>query len=176
MSTRLVILGILKNKPLHGYEIKHIIEKHMGDWTNIAFGSIYFALNMLNKEGYVEQDTVKKVGNRPSRSIYRITEKGKNEYMSLLRKTWETIERNYYPIDIALTFSHDLPENEVKDYIKKRIEYLEQTKNHIKEHKKEQIIKKNVPKSAEFVFTHTEFHLEAEYKWLNSLLDNYSQL
>jgi DNA-binding PadR family transcriptional regulator len=174
MSTRLVILGILKNKPLHGYEIKHIIEKHMGDWTNIAFGSIYFALNMLNKEGYVEQDTVEKVGNRPSRSIYKITEKGRKEFLNLLRKTWETIERIYFPLDIALAFSNNLPEKEVKEYIGKRIIYLEETTKHIKEHKKEQLGKKYVPKSAEYVFTHAEFHLEAEYKWLNSLLENYS--
>jgi DNA-binding PadR family transcriptional regulator len=44
MSTRLVILGLLRERSLHGYEIKHIIQDHMGDWTSIAFGSIYFAL------------------------------------------------------------------------------------------------------------------------------------
>ena len=39
----------------------------------------------------------------------------------------------------------------------------------------QQLGKKYVPKTAEYVFTHAEFHLEAEYKWLNSLLENYSQ-
>ena len=175
MSTRLVILGILKNKSLHGYEIKHIIEEHMGDWTNIAFGSIYFALNMLNKEGYVEQDTVKKVGNRPSRSIYKITEKGKAEFLNLLRKTWESMERTYFPLDIAIAFSYNLPEKEIKEYIKKRIDYLEVTINLVKDEKKEHIGQNNVPKAAEYVFSHSEYHLEAEYNWLRDLLENYSQ-
>jgi DNA-binding PadR family transcriptional regulator len=44
-----------RNRPLHGYELKHIVEQHMGDWTNIAFGSIFFALGKLAEEGYIEQ-------------------------------------------------------------------------------------------------------------------------
>ena len=47
MSVRLVLLGLLHERPLYGYEIKQIIEEHMGDWTSIAFGSIYFALDKL---------------------------------------------------------------------------------------------------------------------------------
>lgn len=37
--TELAVLGILIRGPLHGYEIKQIIQREMGDWTNIAFGS-----------------------------------------------------------------------------------------------------------------------------------------
>lgn len=173
MSTRLVILGILKNKPLHGYEIKHIIEDHMGEWTNIAFGSIYFALNMLNQDGYVEREAVRKVGNRPSRSIYKITDKGRKEYINLLRKTWETLERVYFPLDIALAFSYDLPETEVKKYIKKRMMYFEEKSKYLKERKKEKLGQEDIPKTAEYIFTHSEYHLEAEYNWLKSILDNY---
>jgi Fe2+ or Zn2+ uptake regulation protein len=55
MSVKLVILGLLRERPLYGYEIKQIIEEHMGDWTSIAFGSIYFALDKLAKEGFVEK-------------------------------------------------------------------------------------------------------------------------
>ena len=67
MSTRLVILASLRDQPLHGYEIKQIIEEHMGDWTNIAFGSIYFALGKLAEEGMIEKIATEKEGNRPSR-------------------------------------------------------------------------------------------------------------
>ena len=41
MSTRLVMLGLLRERPLYGYELKHIIEDHMGDWTNIALSLIH---------------------------------------------------------------------------------------------------------------------------------------
>ena len=104
MSTRVVILGLLPRKPLHGYEIKQIIESHMGDWTSIAFGSIYFALDKLSDEGLVERASVEQHGNRPSRSIFRITGKGREEFLRLLRKTWNEVERSYFDLDIGLFF------------------------------------------------------------------------
>ncbi len=69
----MVILGLLRDQPLHGYEIKHIIEEHIGDWTSIAFGSIYFASGKLSEEGLIEMVATEKAGNLPSRGIYQIT-------------------------------------------------------------------------------------------------------
>jgi DNA-binding PadR family transcriptional regulator len=173
MSTRLALLGLLKNKPLYGYELKHIIEKHMGDWTNIAFGSIYFALNKLNKEGFVERMSEKKVGNRPSRNIYKITDKGKDEFLTLLRKTWENFERDYYSLDIALSFSSELPKDEVTGYINRRIGILNNILIHLKKHKNEQLNNKEVPTIAKAIFSHSEYHFKAELNWLKEILNDF---
>ena len=170
MSTKLVLLGLLKEKPLYGYELKHIIEEHMGDWTNIAFGSIYFALGKLNKDGFVEKISEKKVGNRPSRSIYKITEKGKNEFISLLKELWQKFDREYYPLDIAIAFSKVLSIDEIKEYIKDRIIKLENNLKYLHKHKKEQLNRKEVPKSAKAVFSHSEYHMKAELNWLRNFL------
>jgi len=172
MSTRLVLLGLLQNKPLYGYELKQIIEEHMGDWTNIAFGSIYFALGKLSEEGFVKKISEQKVGNRPSRSIYQITDKGKNEFLSLLREIWQKFERKYYPLDIALAFSKALPVDEIKGYINKRIEVFEGILQHLEEHKNEQLQRKEVPRLAEAVFSHSRYHYIAELNWLKSLLED----
>ncbi|PKO14362.1 MAG: hypothetical protein CVU39_15105 [Chloroflexi bacterium HGW-Chloroflexi-10] len=55
MIVRLVILGLLRDRPLYGYEIKQVIEEHMSDWTSIAFGPIYFALDKLVEKGFVKK-------------------------------------------------------------------------------------------------------------------------
>jgi DNA-binding PadR family transcriptional regulator len=109
MSTRLVILGLLRVQPLHGYEIKHIIEEHMGDWISIAFGSIYFALGKLSEEGLIEMVATEKAGNRPSRSVYQITEAGRAEFLGILREVWREPERQYFSIDVGLVFMNALP-------------------------------------------------------------------
>ena len=70
MTVRLVILGLLRQRPLYGYEIKQIIEEHMSDWTSIAFGSIYFALDRLADEKFVEKVNVEQDNKRPARSVY----------------------------------------------------------------------------------------------------------
>ncbi len=173
MSTRLVILGLLKSKPLYGYELKQVIEEHMGDWTSIAFGSIYFALNKLNEEGFVERVSEEKSGNRPSRSIFQITERGNGEFTRILKEIWLNNDRQYYPLDIALAFSDSLPANEIKGYIKKRIDYLDSALNYVEVHKREQLTQQDIPKTVKIIFAHTEYHSKAERDWLISVLESF---
>jgi DNA-binding PadR family transcriptional regulator len=170
MSTRLVILGLLRERPLYGYEIKHIIEEHMGDWTHIAFGSIYFALKKLAEEGFVEKAGTEQEGGRPSRTIYRITEVGRVEFLRLLREVWREPERHYYTIDIGLAFIEALPSEEVRGYLEGRIAQLEGTLQHLARHKEEMLAMEQTPRKAAAVFEHSRVHLKAELAWTRSLL------
>jgi len=170
MSTRLVILGLLRDRPLHGYELKHIIEEHMGDWTNIAFGSIYFALRKLAEEGFVEKIATEQEGGRPSRSIYQVTDTGRDEFLRLLREVWGELERQYYSIDIGLAFMEALPLDEVKNFLQARVAQLEAILQHILEHQTEQMANQKVPRTAAAVFDHSHLHFQAELEWTQDLL------
>ena len=103
MSTPLVILGLLRERPLYGYEIKHIIEDRMGDWTNIAFGSIYYALDKMAEEHLIEKVGTEQEGGRPSRTVYGITAAGREEFLRLLCEVWREVERHTFTFDIGLT-------------------------------------------------------------------------
>jgi DNA-binding PadR family transcriptional regulator len=84
--TRLVILSLLQQHPMHGYEIQQTIqEQKMEQWTNILSGSIYFALNQMEKEGLVRADAEERTGNR-LRKIYAITDQGREAFLELLRE------------------------------------------------------------------------------------------
>ena len=170
MSTRLVILGMLRQRPLYGYELKQIIEEHMGDWTNIAFGSVYFALGKLAEEGFVEQVAIEQEGRRPSRTVYQITEAGRTEFLRLLREVWRELERHYYTIDIGLAFMQALPVEEVKGYLQGRIAQLQSIVQHITEHRAEQMAQPEVPATAAAVFDHGLAHFQAELDWTRDLL------
>ncbi|MBN1304770.1 MAG: PadR family transcriptional regulator [Anaerolineales bacterium] len=174
-TTRLVLLGLLRRQPLHGYELKHIIEEHMGDWTSIAFGSIYFALGKLEEEGMLDKVATEKQGNRPSRSVYQLTETGRDEFLRLLRETWRTTERQYYDLDVAIAFMEALPVDEVIGYLRGRITGLEQTLVHMEAHEKEQMSRNEVPAAAQMVFEHSRLHMQAELTWLQDLLGKVKQ-
>jgi DNA-binding PadR family transcriptional regulator len=170
VSTRLVILGLLREKPLHGYEIKRIIEEEMGDWTSIAFGSIYFALSKLSEEGLTKMIATRREGGRPSRSIYQITALGRVEFLRLLRAVWGEVEREYYQIDVGLAFMDALPRDEVLGYLRRRVTGLEEGRRYLAEHQTEQLAKPDVPGVAAAVFEHSRAHLEAELAWTRALL------
>jgi DNA-binding PadR family transcriptional regulator len=171
MSTRLVILGLLQQKPLYGYEIKQLIEERMGDWTSIAFGSIYFALDKLTEEGFAERIAIEQAGSRPSRSVYQITEAGRTEFLALLRQVWRELERQQYAVDLALFFVQALPLEEVKGYLDTRIVHLEAMLQKLTDHRAEQLQVPEIPRLATAIFDHSLAHLGAELAWTKDLLD-----
>jgi DNA-binding PadR family transcriptional regulator len=171
MSTRLVILGLLRERPLYGYEIKHIIEDHMGDWTSIAFGSIYFALGKLAEEGFVEKIATEQEGSRPSRTVYQITEAGQAEFLRLLREVWSDVERHYFTFDIGLFFVEALPIQEAKNFLRGRVAQLEAIIQYLDVHQEEQLGREEVPRLAAAVFDHSRVHFQAELAWTRDLLD-----
>jgi DNA-binding PadR family transcriptional regulator len=171
MTVRLVILGLLRERPLYGYEIKQIIEEHMSDWTSIAFGSIYFALDKLAEEKFVEKVEVEQKGKRPSRSVYQITDAGRNEFLHLLRGSWQQFEREYYPLDICLFFLDSLPLKEVINYLTTRKDALQSALEYVQSHREEQLAFPEVPRFAAAIFDHTIVHTQAELQWMTDLLE-----
>jgi len=170
MTVRLVLLGMLRDRPLYGYEIKQLIEEHMSDWTSIAFGSIYFALDKLAEEKFVEKVDVEQKGKRPSRSVYQITSSGRKEFYRLLRETWQQFERNYFPLDICLFFLDSLPLDEVISYLQIQKGNLQTVLDHVQRHRLEELALPDVPPIAANIFDHSLVHIQAELKWISSLI------
>ena len=171
MSTRLVILGLLRERTLYGYEIKHIVEDHMGDWTSIAFGSIYFALRKLTEEGFLEKVGTEKPGDQPSRIIYRINRRGGSEFLNLLRENWSEVERHYFAFDIGLFFMDALPRAEIAVYLRKRVDHLRGIMTHLQAHRDEQMSNEQIPARALAIFDHSYLHYEAELAWTTDVLN-----
>jgi DNA-binding PadR family transcriptional regulator len=170
MTVRLVILALLRERPLYGYEIKQIIEEHMSDWTSIAFGSIYFALDKLAEEKFIEKVKVAQQGKRPSRSVYQITDAGRDEFLRLLRSVWGELERQYFAIDVGLAFMDALPLDEIKGYLSRRAAQLEEILGHLDSHQQETLAEQGTPRSAVAIFDHSRAHCQTELAWTRDLL------
>jgi DNA-binding PadR family transcriptional regulator len=59
----LAILGLLKERPMHGYDLRKRLRDELGPFSNLSFGSLYPALRRLERGGAVE--TVADGGGRP---------------------------------------------------------------------------------------------------------------
>jgi DNA-binding PadR family transcriptional regulator len=170
MTVRLVILGLLRERPLYGYEIKQIIEEHMNDWTSIAFGSIYFALEKLAEEQFVKKVNVEQDNKRPARSVYQITEAGRAEFLRLLREGWQQVERQYYALDVCLFFMDSLPRPEIIQSLRARQAGLRASLDRLESHRAEQMTHPEVPPLAAAIFDHSFAHTRAELDWVTDLL------
>lgn len=66
-------LKLLKERPMHGYELKREVQKRFG-WRPPTVTS-YLVLHKLRRRGYVTSEWKQQRG-KPSKKCYRITKKG----------------------------------------------------------------------------------------------------
>jgi DNA-binding PadR family transcriptional regulator len=102
----LVVLGFLKRKPMHGYEMAGFFEKRGIDmWIKIKTPSIYKALNRLEKKEFISYKFVQSEIS-PSKKVYSITKNGK-EYFDELLYSILTDDKATSPFDFwnALRFA-----------------------------------------------------------------------
>ena len=170
MSVRLIILGLLRDQELHGYELKKILEEQMGDWASVAVGSIYFALDKLAEEGLIEDCEAKQEGNRPAKTVYRITKAGRAEFLRLLRETWAANERPAYALDAGLAFMDAIPQDEIAGYLRARARELEAKIGGLEKHEAATMVSPDIPEAARWIFSHHLAHYRAELEWSRGVL------
>ncbi len=80
-----MLLGLIYEKPLNAYEIIKLLNyMNVKWWFNIADSTVYSTLKTLEKKELIKGIT-EKVGNMPDRTVYSLSEKGKDEFQNTLR-------------------------------------------------------------------------------------------
>jgi DNA-binding PadR family transcriptional regulator len=78
MSVRYAVLGLISQKPRHGYETRVAFEALVGGDENweVKPAQIYTTLDRLEQTGWVERSSDLGEGEEPSRRVYQITAPG----------------------------------------------------------------------------------------------------
>lgn len=84
-NTTTIILALLKNEPMYGYQIiKELNEQHM-DVMQMNQGTIYPLLHSLERQGLVISD-LRKAGVHRTRKYYRLTASGEKALAGSIRQ------------------------------------------------------------------------------------------
>jgi DNA-binding PadR family transcriptional regulator len=171
MSVRLFVLGVLNEQDTHGYEIKEIARAwNLDKWADIGYGSIYHALGALEDEELIQEVRVEQEGGRPPRSVYRITDRGRQAFLQLLRETSRYGYQRKHPINLALTFIAHLPPEERVSLLEERLRRLEDAHQRVTEQREKL---RHLEAEAPWVIAtlnHDLGHLEFEIDWTRDLL------
>ncbi len=108
MKLELILLGLLKDKSMHGYEIKKVIKDEIRPLTNVTLTSIYYTLEKLAQKGFLYCEKERE-GNRPERHVYHITPKGEKYFKRLVIRSLVILERPFFNLDVGLYFLEKLP-------------------------------------------------------------------
>lgn len=126
--TNLIILAFLRDRPMHGYEIQQMIQtSRMDTWANLLSGSIYYALNKMEKEGLIEAVAEERTGAR-LRKIYGITKQGEQLFRQLIEDAVKLPPHSVKSDFVAaLNWIETLPKEQALAYLDQNLAQLEET-------------------------------------------------
>lgn len=103
-SIRLFILGSLAERgAMHGHALRLLAEEeHIDNWADFGAGAVYGAIKRLDAEGLITTERIEREGNYPERSVYGITDAGRDSLRSLRLEGLQTITLRPDPLDLAL--------------------------------------------------------------------------
>src|SRR2546427_1129194 len=121
-STRLFVLGSLARLgPMHGHQIRRAAQVDRTElWTDIKPGSLYGALHRMAGEGLIAPVKTEQEGNLPARTIYEITEAGREELEAHRDEALRITKLSSDPVDLALQYTEDMSTRAVKDVLTNR--------------------------------------------------------
>ncbi|HEX2239694.1 MAG TPA: PadR family transcriptional regulator [Actinomycetota bacterium] len=120
----LPVLGLLKDRAMHGYELRKQLGAMLGPFWQVSWGSLYPALRRLAKAGAVEKladeaparprrrigskaretgvkSTKSTLGAGRRKTVYRITPKGEELFKSMLEETAAAVDAEHFTLKLA---------------------------------------------------------------------------
>ncbi|MGN7763996.1 PadR family transcriptional regulator [Paenibacillus sp. 22594] len=174
MSMKMVILGLLLERDMHPYEIKLVMkERTMDQMMKLQMGSLYYAVDKMARDGHIETVEVIQSSDRPDKTIYRITDKGKDLFEQLILQQIKKNELIYNPLYTALAFSRHIDQSKVEKLLEERIRETEHQVNFSYQVYEEHIA--IVPRSALHAMYGKYEHSLIELKWLKRLYKDVSE-
>lgn len=167
-KTKYALLGVLSLTSGSGYDLKKFCDSSIAHFWNENYAHIYPVLKNMEKEGLVSKVTEQNEG-RPPKSIYSITDKGRDElYQWLILPVEDSPHR--FELLLKLFFSAEVPVENILEKlmaVKKKHENLREEYQKAEEQlKSDQSLKgdKGLPLWLSTI-SFGKYHAEAVLKW-----------
>jgi DNA-binding PadR family transcriptional regulator len=169
----LVVLSLLTERPMHGYELNRELERReVQDWAEVSRPQVYYSLKKLADHGFIAQ-----VGTPggdaslgPERSTFQSTATGRRALGNALARPDWAVQRPPPPFLTWLALSTRADKSVVREQVKRRREFLETQLKKEKETLK--AIKADTGEMvqiAALMVTLTLRQFEAELSWLREV-------
>ena len=166
----LLLLGLLRQGPKHGYEIKIKVKQILSLLAGVQLKSIYYPLRILEQKGLIDKK-IRKVGNRPKRIVYALTYRGKKRFEELLNKSLLELKRPQFNLDLSLYFLNYLDPSSARRRLLARLHILNKISSGM--NKMFGNNKAEGPNSLSRIIEHNSKMLEAESAFLTDLIKDF---
>ncbi|GGN90664.1 PadR family transcriptional regulator [Actinoplanes lobatus] len=121
----LAILGLLLERPMHPYDVLGELRRRSETQAAvITRGSVYDIVAALNTAGWVAETARLRQGNRPERTVYALTDAGRDELVRRLDEQIRNPRRDFTPFVGAVAYLGALGPDGAADALTERAERL----------------------------------------------------
>jgi DNA-binding PadR family transcriptional regulator len=162
----LAILGLLKERPMHGYQLSRELADQLAGLWRVSFGSLYPTLRRLERDGAIEATPGEAGGRR--KTIYRITPAGEQLFLELLQESpseGAQVEDTRFRVRLAF-FRYLPPEARIR-LLERRRANLQSRLVEIKEHLREPAELDDYQRA---LMEHGRAAIDADVAWLTDLI------
>jgi len=169
------ILGFLNYQPWTGYELKQVFDVSIRHFWPADQSQIYKALAKLADEGYATVEIVHQ-DDRPSRKVYSITDKGREEIQAWVARKPEADDFRE-PFLIQVFFSGMLSDEEAIHVLESKIEEWNAALDHLDAERESSLSadgKGARPRDQFFWFLTVDcglWHVQAAVDWAEETID-----
>ncbi len=164
MDHELLVLGLLKLRDMHGYQLGDLIDKRLNYLTDLKKPTLYSMLNRLQSDGLVTK-TVSREGHRPERYTYSLTTAGEARFVDLLRDNLKQPHMLHLNDDIGLLFLNELETAQAQEYLQEKLVAIRQRITEMQH----QLALHERDTPAYYTLRHHLIHMEADRAWLDEL-------
>jgi DNA-binding PadR family transcriptional regulator len=163
----LAVLVTLCERPMHPYEMAITMRSYGKERSiKLNYGSLYTVVGNLAKHGLIAVTSASREGRRPERTVYEITEAGRQEVEDWMAELIAVPVKEYPQFEAALSELPVLHPGRALELLKDRIAALEQA---IADSRAELA---GVPGIPRLFLLEAEYHIamrEAELAWVRGL-------
>jgi len=173
-KNELVVLGLLNEIPMHGYQLYHEIEKrNMEAWAQVNLASVYNTLDRLRRAKMVEAKR-EKPGRMPEREVFYITRKGTQKLSSLLLAaiTDDRMPDNNFCVGVA--FLSGLSKKKALECLEVKRKRMKKLAEHLESVKKDK--SRDMPFNWKFLLRYGIEHVRLDIKKIEDLKRKISKL
>ena len=167
-KTDLLLLGLLLDRPIHGYELYQTIQNEGIDgWFSISAAGVYYSLRKLHEQGLVVESRQRR-GGSTSKSIYRLTASGRSAFMEAMEAELASQEEPCLNYDLVIYLLNRVPVGRALPPLERREAFLAQRAEALRSEIAEKEARKASPLKLT-ILDHKLRFLEMEKEWLGGV-------
>jgi DNA-binding PadR family transcriptional regulator len=165
----LLLLGLLLDQPVHGYDLYQKIQAEgIDEWFNVSIAGVYYCLGKLRDQGLVSESR-QRGGRSARKSIYRLTEKGRSAFFAAMEAQATSPDRTCLDFDLVIYLLNKLPLQRAANLLERRQAFLTEQAQRVQTALAAKREEGDSPlKSA--ILDHSRCFLEMEQNWLAEVI------